>query len=541
MNQRLLSYIIQRVIILALCLVGFAFGQEHSVRGKITYIAGDVIYTSIGRDAGIRDSSFLIVLSKGDTIAQLKVFALSSKSSACSAVSSKRHVSIDDIVIGTVITPDSSRTAKLQVTSKDTATTVLPQSTSRPARQTATTSSQSFLTLHGRISAQYFTNRFADYANTIKQPGMVVNLRGSLNNTPIKFELFGNLRTTSIGSVSPFSSGALNQSRIYRASIQYDDTTTQLALGRITTLAAPSIGYFDGGMIARHFGNLILGGAAGFEPSFSQRSVSTDMKKFAFFASYANEGAARLSLSTAYSRRYFQTHLDREVVSASMSIFPSSDFFFMTQSDIDLRKKSGDALIYSPRITSLFTSANYRVSSMMSVGAGVSAWRPTYAFSAINLLADSLIDSDLQSNPSFNVNFFLPYSISLYSTYSPRSSRQGFGKEYSHNSSIGISNVGNQEISLRATMNASVSNFGTTRGYGTTVQKHFSQLLDVTFKYQEYRYAISTTDESMSNHSFGLDILFSAFKSITLWGSIERSIGQNIDGYTILSDLSWSF
>jgi hypothetical protein len=55
---------------------------EKPVTGTVTYVAAGTVYTSLGRESGVQDSTLLYVKANGDSIAVLRVLAVSSKSSA---------------------------------------------------------------------------------------------------------------------------------------------------------------------------------------------------------------------------------------------------------------------------------------------------------------------------------------------------------------------------------------------------------------------------------------------------------------------------
>ena len=61
------------IIILLLFLAVGLKAEERIVRCKVTYMASGVVYTSLGRESGVQDSTLLYILSGRDTTARLKV------------------------------------------------------------------------------------------------------------------------------------------------------------------------------------------------------------------------------------------------------------------------------------------------------------------------------------------------------------------------------------------------------------------------------------------------------------------------------------
>ena len=525
------------IAVLLVVLETHVIAQEQIVRGKITYIVGDVLYISIGRDSGLKDSCLLYVVPQIDTIAVLTVFATSSKSSAARIVRTNRVLMIDDIVVASV------RRDEPIAVKKDAVAGVESQVRSRmqPAASFAETSavmpaSVPVIALQGRASVQYFGNIQSGASQTISQPGIVLDLRGRVNNSHVRFELYGNFRSIRYGSQSPF----VNQTRIYRMSVDYDDTVNRFSIGRILPPFSSSVGYTDGALFSRKIGDVIVGAAAGFEPSFDQRTFSADRKKIALFAGYASPGALHSTVSVAYSRTYYLSVLDREVVSSSLSIFPANDFFLTAQGDVDLRAKSAQNFVLSPRLTNFFANANYRLNTLVTVGAGMSAWRPTYSFSSVTAIPDSLIDQNVRTSPNLNVSLYFPGGLSLYNNYSPRSSDEGFGHEYLNYTSFGAYNLLNAGLAARMTMNINVTAFTTTRGYGASIQKSMN-MLDVTARYQVFTYDMAGLGESSNNQSAAVDVLYMISHNLSLYGSVERIGNLSDRGYSLLAEIDWRF
>jgi hypothetical protein len=514
-----------------------AFAQESIVRGKITYIAGESVYTSLGRESGVKDSSMLYVFSNLDTITTLIVFATSSKSSVCKIIKTKRQLHIGDIVNTVIRIMDKSAQEQKRPSPIADTTQTIPQPALFVAQNIARQQpSQPFASFQGSFSLQYFTIREASYSLNISQPVAALNLRGRINETPIKFQLYGNFRSLKYGSTRPF-----NQTRIYRLSIDYDDEINQISVGRVILSNAPSIGFIDGIAIARKFRGFTFGSAAGFEPSTSHQNLSTDTKKFSVFGNYQSPGSATYSVNLAYGRIFYRSQLDREVVSSYVTIIPSNTLFFTGQGEVDIRTKKDQTFILKPKLTNVSANLNYHPFNFLSAGIGMAAWRSTYRFSLVKAIPDSLLDRELRLNPTVSLNVFLPGSISIYDTYSPRPTNNGFGKEYSNNTTIGISNLFRQGIIVRGTMTLNSTTFSSTRGYGINVQKPIANIADVSLRYQFYRSVILQNNNINTRRTIGLDLMISALKDITVWGSFEQLIRPDANAFTVSAEISWRF
>lgn len=514
-----------------------AHAEEKIVRGTVTYIAGGSVYTSLGRNAGVEDSTLLYIVTGKDTTGLLKIFAVSSKSSACRVLTALRPISIGDEVA-----------ARVQIAP-------VTQADSGAARQTASTTPNSFkrtssltppdqnvINLQGRISAQYFTSLFENSAFNIAQPGVVLNMRGAMRDAPIRFDLYANLRTLSLGNRSPFSRGAINQSRIYGLSVSYDDGENVVSLGRIIPLFAPSIGYIDGALLSRKLGDFTVGTTLGLQPDFSLRSVASDFKKVAFFAQYSTPDRLALSISTAYARTYYHAALDREAASLLLNAALAENLFVYANTEMDLRRKSGTDFILSPRLTSAYVNFNYRLASSFSVGLGVDASRPYYSFQSVRAVPDSLLLNDLRSGLSVNFSWSLPGGIMVYNTYTPRNATNGaFGSEYSNYSSLSFTDVFSSGITIRSNMNLNANQYTNATGYGVSVQRSVEQIVDITLRFQRNGYTVKQTDQRDKSTTMGADLMIFLSRALTLTATYDRLDGYGTKSHSLFAEFGVRF
>lgn len=523
-------------------LASVGVSQTTQVRGTITYIVKDAVYTSLGRNAGVQDSSLLFVVSKNDTVATLMVFATSSKSSVCNIQSTKRKLVIGDSLVADVELPKQKEEQQPPISKRE----IVKQDTTVEIAEVEklklpTSQNSHLISLQGRISLQYSSSVQSNANLIFTQPGIVLNLRGAFNNSPFKFDVYANFRSRVMGTQSPFSSNSTSQTRLYRFSVDYDDSVYRFSVGRIIPQHAPSVGYIDGVLISRKFNNFIVGLTGGFEPSYSQRGISTEFKKISLFGNFQSDGVLRSNINVSYARTYFHSQLDREVVSAMLFSSITNNISLTAQSEIDMRTKSGNNFELAPRLTNLFSNINYRFSPLFTFGLGYNSYRSMYSYSSVQLIPDSMFDRTSRNNLNVNLNFYFPSGISFYNTYSPRSSTEGFGSEFSNSSSLSVSNIFNQGISARTLFTINSTLLSRTLGIGGSLQKTFSNVFDVSARVQTYSHNIKQLDETRRTQSFGIDCMTLFLERLTVWGSIEWLSGSNTNGYNLFADVSWRF
>jgi hypothetical protein len=529
------------VVLISMIVMTRASSQTRVVSGKVTYVSSGNVYTSLGRESGVKDSALVHVVAGMETTAVLKVFAVSSKSSVCGIMRAKGTVTVGSNVVATVAVEQKTQARADSAEAGPAVTTnVEVPSPSGAPRVSSSGGSVDWINLRGRVSTQYYATSYEVSDFNITQPGLVLNLRAQARDLPLKLDIYSNLRTMAFGNTSPFSRTAMNQSRVYRLSLEYDDGVNTVAIGRIIPTFGSSIGYVDGGMASRRIANFQFGTLVGFQPDLTLRGTSGDFMKFAVFASYRTDDA-RSTASLAYARTYFHSDLDREATSLQANLFLTSSLFVYSSAEIDLRKKSGDVLKLSPSLTTLYMTVNHRVTSFLTLGIGGDASRPFYNFSSVRNVPDSLLEQRLRGGANLNVSLSLPAGIMIYDTYTPRSSESSFGAEYSNYSAVNFANILSTGVGFRSNLNVNSNAYTRSVGYGANIQRNFEGLVDVTIRYQQYTYTIKQTSQRDRSYTVGGDLLVSLTRQLVLMTSYDRLDGYGTISHTIFAELSFRF
>ncbi len=519
-------------ILLAL-MIGFAANaQELPIHAVVTYLSSGTVYISPGRLGGVQDSMKLFIVRGLDTTAVLKVFAVSSKSAACSVVNFLRAPAVGDSVSGFAFLPSS-------VPKESPGDSIAAQ---RPAIWTgalSTRGSRLFgIDIEGRMSLQYYSARFDNGEYDFSQPALVMNVRASSRGIPLTLELYGNLRTLARGGASPLSSAATNESRVYRLSLEYNDGTNTLTLGRIMPVFAPSTGSIDGISYMRRFGRVIAGGAIGFQPGLGQRGTATNTRKLTLFARYND--LQGFGFTAAYGRTYELTRLDRESMTFGLNLYASGGISLYGYSDIDLRAKVSDRYELSPSLSAAIASASFSLGEVATVAVGIDVSRPLYPFSAVRLMPDSVLDRTVRSGASLTLSLTPVNGILLSNTFTPRSLSGSFYRQYANYSSAGWYNVLSTGLALRVSANLSANEFSSGRGLGVQLQRSFGDV-DCSARYDRSSFSILQLDESSTSESFGVDIVSSITSRLSIINSFDLVRGYGPPMTSVFTELSWRF
>jgi hypothetical protein len=528
------------VLLSLLCWIGRAGAGENPVTGRVTYLAAGVIYTSLGRAQGLTDSSRLWVLAGRDTAAVLRILALSSHSSACSLVSGPGEIAIGTVVTAIVSPPERSVLVAAEGTPPDSSAFhesrwAAPQVRSDPASHAPD------VEVKGRIGAQFRMIRHDESAFNLNQPGVVFNLQARGGSVPISADLYANLRTASYGNSAVFGSGAINQSRIYRAALSYDAGSTRLFVGRTVVPGAPAVGMVDGGVVQQRVRAWTLGAAFGFQPDVRYQGVSTEFTKAVLFASYEARGAVRGSFGGAYSRVYFGSQLDREVIwgGLNLSLLPSLSLY--GNAEVDLRRKRGEEFVVGPALSSLYAYVSYRALPFLTVGVGGDAARPVYSFAAVRALPDSLLERTLSWGGSLIIGLQMPGGVMLSNTTTVRPGDSQPSEEYADFLTVTVTDVARSGITLRSNLNVNRTEYTSSLGFGGGIQKTLFDVLDLVLRHQRYEYTVRRSGAESASTTTGVDAVVSLGARVVLYGSYEWTAGYGSKFRSLFAEMSVRF
>ena len=523
----------KKTIAIALALLPFAsLSKDKVVSGTVTYIAADAVYTSLGRNTGVANSTDLFVLSQRDTTATLRVYAVSSRSSVARVLNQKTDVKVGDRLVAFVVDGESREGLALQET---------PSTNSTSFQQGRKQIVPPVVDVGGRASVQYYAIRYATPAFNIDQPGVILNLRAEARDIPLSFDSYSSVRLLSTGGAGPFASSAINQTRIYRLSLSFDNGITAASVGRIIPSFLSSVGYVDGFLLSQQFGRVAIGGIAGYDPTFAREGFSTAYRKVAVFARFQQDGPINLTLSSGYARTYFEKDLDREVASIQASLFANGRFSLFAMGDIDLRKKVGDTYKLQPSLSNANINIRYRFVRMFSLGIGANAVRPVYPFSLVRSVPDSLLDSRARTGVSLTLDLTFPVGVSLHNTFMPRSSEGGFGQEYSENFSVTYANIVESGFTLRSNFDLNANRYTHSMGYGMSLSKNFSGVVDASVRYRQYQYDVRSISSQNKSTTIGADLFFFITRQLSLITTFERLQGYGVDSNSMFAEFSVRF
>jgi hypothetical protein len=530
---------LRKAVLIPLLFLALAVSaKDRTISGKVIYIAAGSVYTSIGREAGVSDSLRMAVLRGKDTLAVLQEFALSSKTSACRIIDMRKQVSVGDSVEAVLQTPPTQEI--LPPVRHDTSASAAKEVKPPNSSPVQSPEKPPVMKINGRISIQY-NALYSDYSpQDFQQSGVTLNLHSEASDAPVKFEMYGNLRNSARGSNGLFSGGSSNDSRIYRMSLEYDDRTNILSIGRILSPFSSYLGYIDGVSIARRWGNMTGGASIGYQPDSYLQMPSTENKKLTLFAQYQGTDSWKPRADIVYARVWSGIGIEQEAVSALFNMYSPGGLSLYANTEVEMHTSSQGNYSGPPALSLFYCSLNYMFSDFITAGIGIDASRPVFTRALTRLIPDSLLDNQLQSGISLNLNVSLWRGAGFFDTYTARSSNEEFGRDYSNSSGFFAADIEGTGVMMRLNYFLNKSELTRTQGYGAAVQRTIIGI-DCGIRFQKYRSIYDQIDMANESTTIGFDLMAMLAPQLTLFGSFDRLQGPGSSSTSIFLELSERF
>ena len=311
--------------------------------------------------------------------------------------------------------------------------------------------------------------------------------------------------------------------RIYNLALIYKPTEkTTVLLGRKINNKLPNIGAVDGLQIEQFIGkNFFVGGIAGYRPDVFNYGINTNLFQFGAFAGVKNQSKSLRSQTTiGFIQQSNTGAIDRRYATFQHSSTFWSDLSLFASGEMELYQKAdSSAATNNARLTSLFTSVNYRFNSRISLMLSYDTRKNIIfyqSFSAENinrLIADDPSRQGLRARLNFRVFKYLY----LGGGVGQRSQSDGEAKSDNLHGFITYSRLPWIGGRLNANYNINTSNYLESISYaGRYSRQIIPRVLDgeIYFRRLEYRY-VERNIQDDPQHYYGAHFSIRASKKLT--------------------------
>jgi hypothetical protein len=215
--------------------------------------------------------------------------------------------------------------------------------------------------------------------------------------------------------------------------------------------------------------------------------------------------------------------------------------FLSANADVDLRKRSGDQFVFSPQISQVFVNANYRVFPALGLGVGANATRPLYSYHLLKSLPEEVIDTDLRGGLNLSIQVYLPASITLTNTFTPRTSTTGFADNYTEYATLAFANIGYSGVTVRTSFNMGETEYTKNHGYGVSLFKNWWYLFDTTLRYQQSAYTVKRYETKGETTTMAADLMIPIGRRFAIIGTWEHLESPGLTTNTLFTEFTVRF
>jgi hypothetical protein len=445
-SRRRIQGLLHGVGLITACFVTRSLGAQTkdttaSKTAKVSYVTGNSVYISAGREDGLREGASVDLIRGERSVVTLKVAYLSSHQAACEIVTASVSPVVGDVVR---YLPSAGPTA---------ATAVSGDSGGGAGDQIRRYSKRNGpgFGLRGRIGARYLIVKQRDSTGTqFSQPALDLRLDGAgLGGSPIGLTADVRARRTK-STLADGSQVIDGRTRIYQASIFINTPGApfRASFGRQFSPTLATVSIFDGGLLDINKPSWGIGAFGGTQPD-PDLGYSKEIAEYGGYIQVHNRPGARSQWSfvTGGIGSYTQGKANREFVYLQGAYTGRHLSSYVAQ-EIDYNRPWKRAL-GEPAIsaTSTFGNILYRFGESFSIHGGIDNRRNVRLYRDV-VTPDVAFDDSYRQGIWGGATLFLSRRLRL--GFDARSSRGGpNGKADAYTASFGLDRLTPLHLGLR--------------------------------------------------------------------------------------------
>jgi len=414
MKKRILIYCFPLFLSLNL----YCQSARENINGQVSFITPQNIYVRFASTEGISVHDTLYISSGEKLIPVLVVNNLSSTSCLCSAISDEDLPAGHLIIARRKTNTVKEDTRTLEDVKKETAA-LLPATQSAGVQVNADSSGNkiSSAARKQRITGRISASSYSDFSNTagpdLQRFRYTLSLSAlNIANSGFSADTYISFRHTS-GKWDEVRSNIFNAMKIYSLALKYQpDKLTNLSLGRQINPRISSIGSFDGLVVEKSLRRFSAGLTGGFRPDFLTYGFNPHLLQYGAYLSYDyNENGVYSGTSLAFMEQLNSGKTDRRFLYLQHYGSPVRNLSLFSSFEIDIFMLNNNKPVSTFDLTSLYASANYRLTKNFTVNGSYDARKNPVYYESFKTTTDSLIENSLRQSFSFGTSVRVSKSV----------------------------------------------------------------------------------------------------------------------------------
>jgi len=500
------------------------------------------IYVDGGAADSVAVGDSLKVVRGDSLIAVLEVSYTAQHSASCKVIERFADIQVGDIVQAKIKAaaenPPQKTPEEISAQQDDLRQAIRPveKPESKPTR------------ISGRASINYFAwHGFKNNDLDFKRPGFELRLTAR--------DLWGSGYSLNVRTSTRYNQREKRYSndvaqnefrnRIYEFSLgNENDEGLGFRFGRIIPRDMSGIGYIDGFMVSRKSSDAFrIGGFGGAQPEWQYASFQTSLQKYGLFISRVPDRGKgmRLESTLAMVGEYHSSDISREFIHIRNLLENERGFNIYQSADIDINRSwRHDKAKELIALTSFYVSARYRfgprINAMISFDSRKGYWN--YDQKSI---ADSLFDDLSRRGLRATLDVRLPANFGVVTNFGLRNSERFSETASSYSINVSKGNFTKAKIRLDIGAAGFTGQYSDGLRLSYDLGKYFRHGDYLGIGYGLYRYTYKSIDAVRSSRWFEGRWIVRLSDKIMFSGELQRSMGDDIEGLTVMGDIGYSF
>ena len=403
MIKRLEKYKVLVFVVIFIITAIYSFSQNtlNFTEGAVSYITGQNIYVKFTSTEGIENGDTLFVQRNGKIIPALLVQHHSSISCLCTAIG-ENTFEVSDAVFSRKKNTGLQKPLVAQpeeIPEKD----VNEQVLTSQENKAEINQRQDFT---GRISLSSYSN-FSKSGDGIHRFRYTLSAKASnISESKLSAETYISF-THKLNQWDEVQENLNNALKIYNLALRYDfNDEVTLWAGRKINPRIANVGAVDGLQFETGFKKMFAGVVAGSRPDFQDYGYNFNLFEYgAYFGQSQKVKNGFIQSSLAFFEQRNSGNVDRRFVYFQHTNSAVKNLNLFSSVELDLYKLENDQPQSTLSLTSLYLSANYRVSQKLSLSGSYDNRKNVIYYETFRNYADEILQQASRQGVRFRVNY----------------------------------------------------------------------------------------------------------------------------------------
>ncbi len=374
--------------------------------GKVTYISSQNIYVRFNTTEGLKDGDTLFTGNAQSLLPALKILSLSSTSCVCVPLENGKFTVSQPILSNRIKKSEKQTEIAASIPAAKNNDSLRVPDTSNVLEKAKKIEKKRKQLIRGSVNA----SSYSDLSN-MTQDLQRMRYRLSLTMTNIHNSRFSAETYMSYNTTNQVWTATQNKMfdglKIYNLAVKYEFSDNfMLWAGRRFNQRISNMGAIDGLQGEYKHKALTYGLILGYRPDLINYSFNANLFQAGAYVSHDYQHGKNFVQNTlAFAEQQNSGKTDRRFFYYQLTSSLFKGMFFFGSADIDIYKNVGDTISNSPKLTNLYLSFRYNLSSQLGLSLAYSERQNIIYYESYKNIIDQLLQAESTKGFLFNANY----------------------------------------------------------------------------------------------------------------------------------------